>query len=313
MIRTVDFHCDALYKLLTYSDLEFTGDNSNRLDVTLPRLKEARALLQTFAIFIPDKLGKTMEPILESIDLFQRKVLASDEMMFIRTAADLKELQQNGKIGALLSLEGADGLQGNMAMLRILFALGVRALGLTWNNANWGADGAMEPRKGGLTGKGVELVKECNRLGIILDVSHLSERSFWDMVDKTTKPLIASHSNAQALCNHPRNLTDEQLRELIAMDGLIGVTFVPYFVADQETVTVDDVVRHVEYICELGGEKNLMFGSDFDGIDQYVNKLCHPGEVANLMEALHKKYSSEQLESFFSGNAMRFLETNLPH
>lgn len=311
-LASVDFHCDVLWKLLEQGNRSFMDDETGQLDVTSTRLRQAGASLQTFAIYIPDSMDKSMTPILQSIDLFHRKILVAPGIRFVKTAGDIEAIQKSGEIGAMLSLEGADGLQGNLGMLRILFELGVRAVGLTWNQANWGADGVMEPRQGGLTGKGFAFVEECNRLGILLDVSHLSERSFWDMANRTHKPLIASHSNAKAVCDHPRNLTDDQIRAIIAMDGRIGITFVPQFIVRGRSAQVSDVIRHIEHVCSLGGEKHIMFGSDFDGIDTHVEGLTNPGELSNLQETLLKQYSDEQVTSFFHGNANRFLLNNLP-
>ncbi|MGO4106769.1 dipeptidase [Paenibacillus sp. YAF4_2] len=307
-----DFHCDVLSKLLVDPKLSFRNSESNALDVTYERLKESGAVLQTFAVYIPEKLNGSIEPILESIDHFYEQVLTCPDMMLVRNQADLREGLATGKIGALLSLEGVDGLQGSIPILRLLHRLGVRAAGLTWNYANWAADGVMEPRGGGLTAKGRAFVQECDNLGILVDVSHLSERAFWDVADLASRTIIASHSNAKALLNHPRNLTDEQIKAILALQGLIGVTYVPWFVAEGEQVTIDHVLRHIEHICELGGEQHLMLGSDFDGIDKYVSGLTHPGEVYRLREALLKRYTEQQTKQFLSGNALSFLAAHLP-
>ncbi|MFX3634270.1 MAG: dipeptidase [Candidatus Pristimantibacillus sp.] len=309
----VDFHCDVLSKLLVDPKLTFMNSRSDKLDVTYERLKQAGTVVQTFAIYIPESINGPIEPILESIDRFYQHVLTCPDMKLIQTKADLSECLALGKIGAMLSLEGVDGLQGNLSLLRVLYQLGVRAAGLTWNHANWAADGVMEPRGGGLTAKGKELIQECDKLGILVDVSHLSERAFWETADAATKTIIASHSNARAVLDHPRNLTDEQLKAIIALQGMIGITFVPWFVANGEYVTIDDVLRHVEHVCELGGENHLMFGSDFDGIDHHVNELTHPGQVHALREALLRCYSEEQVKRFLSGNALSFLNHHLPN
>ncbi|GGG80260.1 dipeptidase [Paenibacillus radicis (ex Gao et al. 2016)] len=308
----VDFHCDVLCKLLVQPELTFLHNEGGKLDVSYERLKQAGTALQTFAIYIPEHLNGSIVPILESIDLFNEKVMTCPDMHFIKTKSDLQQCLSAGAIGAMLSLEGVDGLQGNLSLLRVLFELGVRAAGLTWNHANWAADGVMEPRGGGLTAKGRELVKECDRLGIIVDVSHLSERAFWDTADLATRTIIASHSNSKSIMNHPRNLTDDQIKAIIALQGRVGITFVPYFVAGGEKVAIDDVLRHVEHVCELGGEHHLMFGSDFDGIDHYVDGLTHPGQVEDLREALLKRYTEQQTEAFFAGNALSFLAEHLP-
>ncbi|REE94498.1 membrane dipeptidase [Paenibacillus taihuensis] len=311
-LYSADFHCDVLWKLLENPSLSFEQDVTNALDVTLPRLRQAGAVLQTFAIYVSERMEKSMLPILRSIDLFQRKVLTVPEITLVRTSDEAAKLQGSGKIGAMLSLEGADGLNGDLAMLRILFALGVRAVGLTWNHANWAADGVMEPRGGGLTKKGRALVEECNRLGILVDVSHLSDRAFWDVLHLSSKPVIASHSNCRAICPHPRNLADDQLTALLAAGGMVGVTFVPQFVASHHPVQIADVLRHIERICELGGAEQLMFGSDFDGIETYVDGLAHPGEVEQLQKALLSHYSESTVAGFCSGNMLRFLAMHLP-
>ncbi|RAP76186.1 dipeptidase [Paenibacillus montanisoli] len=310
--RSVDFHCDVLWKLLEDRSLSFEQDHTGKLDVTLPRLRQAGAVLQTFAIYVPERMEKSMVPILHSIDLFHRKILSVPDMTFVRSSADAARLMNRSKIGAMLSLEGADGLHGDLAMLRILFLLGVRVVGLTWNHANWGADGVMEPRGGGLTKKGRAFVEECDRLGILLDVSHLSDRAFWDLAQFAPRPRIASHSNARSLCAHPRNLADDQIAALIQQGGMIGVTFVPQFVKAIGESEIADVLRHVEKICELGGEKQLMFGSDFDGIESYVRNLNHPGELHKLQNALLARYSEEMVGRFFAGNALQFLVKHLP-
>ncbi|MEV5024677.1 dipeptidase [Paenibacillus sp. LPE1-1-1.1] len=311
-MKVVDFHCDVLCKLLIDEDLTFQSSKPGSLDVTYERLKAAGTVLQTFAIYIPQSMNGRLEPILESVDRFHQLVLACEDMEWVRTAQDLEFCISNGKIGALLSLEGVDGLQGQMPLLRILHQLGIRAAGLTWNHANWAADGAMEPRGGGLTSAGRLLVEECNKLDILLDVSHLSERAFWDVAEHSQKPILASHSNARAICDHPRNLSDAQIEKLIAKQGLIGITFVPWFVSHADEVPIDDLLRHIEHICEIGGEEHIMLGSDFDGIDRHMQNLSHPGELAALQEALLKRYTEQQTEQFMSGNALRFLRKNLP-
>ncbi|GFN31817.1 dipeptidase [Paenibacillus xylaniclasticus] len=311
-LPVVDFHCDALWKLLEHEELDFVTDENGLLDVTPDRLIASDTVLQTFAIFVPDRLADK-ESIWKSVDLFYGKILRNPHLTLIRTASDLKAAVAGGRIGALLSLEGVDSLQGDLTMLRLLYHLGLRALGLTWNHANWAADGVMEPRQGGLTAKGRKLVEECERLGIILDVSHLSEKGFWELTELAERSFIASHSNARSLCAHPRNLTDDQIRALIAIDGRIGVTYVPYFVKDGGGAAIDDVIRHMDYIASLGGARHLMLGSDFDGIDQYVDHLRSPGDVSKLIDAMLRAFPESMVRDVTSRNAIRFLEDRLPH
>jgi membrane dipeptidase len=314
-LKVADLHCDALYKMMLDDRLSFPDAGraeSGGLDVTADRLRAGGVDLQVFAIYLEEPLSLRPETALRAAGLFLEKVLSVPGFRLIRSAGDLDEAARAGETAALLSLEGADSLRGQRWALRLLHRLGLRLLGLTWNHANWAADGVMEPRGGGLTAAGRRLVAECEALGILLDVSHLAERGFWDLADMAGRPFFASHANARSVCDHPRNLTDDQIRAVIAAGGVIGVTFVPEFLTDRGDATIDDVLRHVERICELGGANHLGFGSDFDGIDRHVNGLEHPGRYPDLAEALLKRYPEHLARQFLGDNVRRFLRKFLP-
>ncbi|KAI7248407.1 hypothetical protein KC345_g11863 [Hortaea werneckii] len=212
----------------------------------------------------------------------------------------------------MLSLEGVDGLEGNLFYAQLCFELGVRFLGVTWNYANWAADGVLEPRNGGFTEQGRKLIEWCNGSGMLLDVSHLAPAGFWELVERSKRPFIASHSNSAAICGHPRNLSDEQIKALVTLDGRIGLTFVPWFVRDGGGANSDDVRRHIEHVCALGGSKQIMFGSDFDGIDAWVTGLEHPGKYAEFASLLLKYYPEDEVKGWLFDNALTFLKTHLP-
>lgn len=322
----VDFHCDVLCKMQLNSQVDFSHPS---LDVTKERLLEGNVWLQTFAIYISQVLGKPrMEHVVRQTELFRQHVLSSlgglrpllwreDLQEQDESARKLVHLDDNGtdqthSPWALLSLEGADPLEGNPFYAELCYAMGIRLIGLTWNDANWAADGIMEPRGGGLTRKGHELVKRCNELGMLLDVSHLSVQGFWEVLEEATLPPIASHSNAFAVCSHPRNLRDDQIRALIACNGRIGLTFVTMFIQEQGTVTAEDLVPHIEHICDLGGAEHMMFGSDFDGIVRHVQGLEHPGKYPDFAELLLKHYPEELVKGWLGGHALHYLQTNLP-
>lgn len=310
-MKIIDAHCDVLYKMYLNREIDFFRHDP-QLAVTYPGLKRANMLLQVFAIFLPETLSPpTFEHIAEYVDLFHNKVLAHDDLVFVKNARDLRKAFEQNKLGALLSLEGVDGLSGNLAYLRVLYYLGARAVGITWNHANWAADGVMEPRKGGFTAKGRALVKECNRLGMILDVSHLSIKGFWELTEMSSRPFIASHSNAYAVCPHPRNLSDEQIKAIIDKGGTIGITFVPKFVFEAAPATISHLLLHIDHICSLGGSRHIGFGSDFDGTDHYPIGLDKVEKYDNLVNELLKRYSSEQVEGFLYKNWYRFLESQL--
>lgn len=312
-MRIVDAHCDALTKLYANPKLDFAMEDQE-LDISYPRLQHGGVKVQFFAIYLSDSIQQpSFEHILQMVDIFHRKIISHPGIRLIQNVKDWQEVETSEDTGAILTLEGLDAVAGNMTHLRILYHLGVRSIGLTWNYANWAADGVMEPRKGGFTRKGKLMLRELETMGIIADVSHLSPTAFWEMVEAYNKPFIASHSNAQKLCPHPRNLSDDQIKAIIQCQGQIGLTFVPYFVDSLNlTVPITALLKHIDYVCSLGGERHLGFGSDFDGIEQWIKGLRHAGQYGNLVEALCKNYREAQVEAFLFGNWRNFMLANLP-
>ncbi len=315
-MRIVDLHADVLSKLLENPGVRWRDPQSGErasFDATPGRLRQGGVGLQVFPLFLPEGVPHHPETAFRGAELFWHEILTTPGIKLIRTAADLETARREGRIGALFSLEGAEALQGEMWVLRLLHRLGLRLLGPTWNHANWACDGAMEPRGGGFTKAGRQLVTECENMGILLDVSHLSDRGFWELAERATRPFLASHSNARSIVDHPRNLTDEQIRAIIAANGLIGVTFVPWFAAKEEPARIEDVLRHIDHVCALGGEKHIALGSDFDGISRHVQGLEHPGRYPDLAEAMLKRYPETFVHDIMENNAIRFLTTNLPN
>lgn len=310
-MKIFDAHCDVLSKLLENPNLDFAHGKEG-LDVTLERMLESGIGVQNFAVYLPERWSGEFKYVLESIDLFNERILIEPQMRFIRTKNDLRIASAEGRIGALLSLEGVDSLNGNLAYLRILYHLGVRSVGITWNRANWAADGVLEPRGGGFTARGEDLIMECNRLGLIMDVSHLSEKGFWELVEASGKPVIASHSNASAISPRLRNLTDAQIGSVIHNGGVIGITFVPPFVSVEEPVSMDKILLHIDHICSLGGSRHIGLGSDFDGIQQWIVGLEHAGHYDRLVNLLLKHYREDDVELFVYGNWFRFYMEHLP-
>ncbi|MFC4077921.1 dipeptidase [Salinithrix halophila] len=315
-MRWVDGHCDVLSKMWSAkSPLSFYRRDSN-LDVTWPLMEQAEVGLQVFALFVPPEVpgGATWQAALAQVDHFYESVVGDGSRMVpIRSQRELAALERTGKVGGLLSLEGAEALQGDLVHLRLLYRLGLRQVGLTWNGANEAADGIEEERGGGLTRFGRRLAAEMQRLSMILDVSHLSVRGFWEVIEWTGLPVIASHSNCRSLCSHVRNLDDRQIRALIQREGRMGITFVPKFVTDDpDRATVEGVLRHVEHVCSLGGEEILTFGSDFDGTDRKIPGLEHTGHLDRLWEALIKRYPETLVKRWTTNNWLHFYSKHLP-
>jgi membrane dipeptidase len=308
----IDAHCDVLSKLYGNPKLDF-GDDESGLDVTLPKLQASRVMLQMFAVWLPEHVAHPrIGYALRCIDLFHTHILRNPSVMEVRSKRDLAEAAATGKVGAMLSLEGADVLEGDFSYLRTLFRLGVRALGITWNFANWAADGVHESRNGGFTIKGRELVKECDRLGILLDASHLSENGFWELAELSERPFYASHSNAYTVCPHIRNLKDDQIEYLIRSGGRMGLNFFPPFVHEGPAASIHDLLRHIDHVCSLGGAGIVGLGSDFDGIDKKLADLAHAGEFDRLINALQQRFKEDEVEGFLYRNWYGYLNEHLP-
>ncbi|OAX49510.1 dipeptidase [Paenibacillus sp. AD87] len=313
--RVADFHCDALSKMLMNPSHSF--ENASQLDVNLERMREGNIGLQAFAIYLPEVLGRgKFEHVMGQLDIYRKRVEITKERTdgthTLLWREQLTQIGQTDRPWGLLTLEGVDGLESNLFYLELCYQMGVRIVGLTWNYANWAADGVLEKRGAGLTEKGRELVQLCNQIGMLLDVSHLTEKGFWELADLSERPFIASHSNSYAICPHVRNLKDDQIRAIIAREGRIGLTFVPWFVKQEGEVCIEDLLPHIEQICSLGGEHHLMMGSDFDGIATYIHDLEHTGQYPKLMNTLLKHYDESLVHGWMWGNAMSYLGENLP-
>lgn len=311
-MNIIDTHCDALFKLQWNVRSQYDKkpsldyQNAEELDTNVRRLQQGDVKVQFYAIFIPPEVpeNEKWQHALEQVDLFYREVIGKNpNIVHIRSWKDLETLQEE-EIGAVLTLEGADPIGNDIVKLRHLFRLGVLSFGLTWNHANLCADGAEEPRGAGLTVWGKEVVKENNRHQVLTDVSHLSVRGFWDVIELADYP-FASHSNARTVCDHPRNLYDDQIRALIEKNGTIHVVFYPPFINEgKETAEIADLLRHIDHICSLGGEKHIGFGSDFDGISSRVRRLEHAGQYENFINELLKYYPEETVKGFCYQNFM---------
>ncbi|MGG4264872.1 dipeptidase [Peribacillus simplex] len=298
-----DAHCDVLMKMFKDPDISFL--DSDKLHITKRGLLDEGGKVQCFAIYIPENVHPDMrfQAALAMVEIFHEKILSEPEMKFIKTKADIDSLKER-EIGAVLTLEGCDCIGNDLLKLKTLIHLGVSSVGLTWNYANLVADGALESRGCGLTGFGTEVIALLNEKSIWCDVSHLSEAGFWDTIKKAEFP-IASHSNAYHLCPNPRNLKDGQIKALLQKNGVIGVTFVPQFLSNGESASIKDILKHIEHICSLGGERQIGLGSDFDGIDHMVENLKSYKDYHNFINELNRHYSCEFVKGLLFGNFTR--------
>lgn len=299
-MKIFDAHCDVLMKM--FSDATISFHDQAKLDITYESLKEIGGKVQCFAIYIPEYVHPDLRfmAALSMVELFVTKIVSLPQIRWIRTNEDIQNLKVD-QIGAVLTLEGCDCIGADMLKLKTLLRLGVRSVGLTWNFANMVADGAKELRGAGLTRFGENVIQVLNEYKIWTDVSHLSEQAFWDVIERA-HDIIASHSNAYKLCPHRRNLRDDQISALINKGAPIGITFVPEFLRKDKQATIIDVLKHIDYVGSLGGQKNLGFGSDFDGINDKVSGLTNYRGYYELINTLTKNYSADFVKDLLFNN-----------
>jgi membrane dipeptidase len=319
----VDTHCDTLKCMLpvfTRPRDSMWGDRSKvgmgarsslgHIDV--PRLREGGVTCQVFAV--SGERSRTpshsLRTALEMIDRFYGECEANREAIVpVTTHDEIVQAKRAGKVAAMLSIEGADVLEGSVEVLRVFHRLGVRMVGLVHSIRNELADGVADRRtRGGLSELGVQAVGELNRLGMIVDVSHLNDEGFWDVLELSRDPVIASHSNARAVCDHPRNMTDDMIRALAEKGGVMGMNFAPGFVHPKRA-TLAGVVDHMDHIVGLVGPGHVGLGSDFDGIPSTPVGLEDVTRMPGLTEELVRRgYDEEDVRKILGGNHLRLIK-----
>lgn len=304
-----DAHCDTIAALMDTEMNIF----SNGLHVDIERMKKYKGYVQFFAACINPYYGReyAVKWIIRAIDLFYNQADAYGS--FIKLCRNLGEVNtalRQKKVAAILAVEGGDILQGELSMLRLLYRLGVRCMTLTWNYRNEIADGILDNEtSGGLTSFGKSVIKEMNRLGMIVDLSHISERGFWDAVELSKAPVILSHSNAKRLCSHVRNLSDTQLMAVKENGGVVCVNFCPDFLNDTGEAGISDIIRHIEYLAAFAGIEHIGIGSDFDGIGRFPEGIMGVQDLVKIFNELAKlNYSQEAIEKIASKNVLKIIE-----
>lgn len=316
----VDTHCDTLKCLSSVftrlRDYWFVDRSSlglrGRADVghvDIPRLREGGVDCQVFAISSArERLPSyALRTALDMLDIFYSECNKNQGSLApAKTYQDVLEAVEGGKIAAVLSVEGTDVIEGSLGVLRCFYRLGVRMVGLVHSLRNPLADGVSDSRTGGgLSELGVEVVEELERLGIIFDVSHLSEAGFWDLIEVSRRPIVASHSNCRALCDHPRNLTDDQIRALAKRGGVVGLSFVPQFIHPRNA-SVQRLVDHIDHIVDLVGPRYVGLGSDFDGMPKTPEGLEDVSKMPNITkELIRRGYPEDEIRMILGENHLR--------
>lgn len=319
----VDLHADTPEFVMTPYRSQGNTLRHSKGHLDIPRLRAANSLVQAMAIFAPvHRLPYMPEEYRDDVyfaevygAFHQALVSYQEDVAPVYTYEDIARNSREGKLSLLLTLEDGAVIQGEMGRLEMLKNLGVRIITLTWNYANClGAPNSRDPEvmAAGLTDFGREAVSRMEKLGVIVDVSHLSDGGFWDVVQLSRKPFVASHSGCRALHDHPRNLTDEMLRAIGNHGGVVGTTFCAMFLSpDEQMAHIDDIVRHMQHIREKAGIDALALGSDFDGIENQLEFGDFAG-LPLLFRACEKVFTPAEMDKITHDNALRVFRECFP-
>lgn len=301
-IPLFDAHCDTISVIAGGGSLR---ENTLHLDLSRGVIYSPYA--QFFAIFgIRDEEENIFE---NQYKKFINEIAEnSDIVAFCKTAAQAEKAAAEGKCAAFLSVEGGDILECSTERLEAAHSRGLRAVNITWNIENALSGTNVQSPDRGLSDLGRSFVKKCHELGVIVDLSHISTPGFWDVIEMSDKPVMASHSNAKSVCNHSRNLDDDQFKALIQNGGVAGINLYSDFVG--ENPDVGAVIRHIEHFLNLGGAKNIAIGADFDGCESLPKGISGISDVSKIFYALlDRGYEKELVYDIFYNNLLRVVRT----
>jgi membrane dipeptidase len=322
----VDAHFDVLLDVLSYRK---KGERKVLERKHLQKLKDAGITTLVCSLYICDNYlpDGALRNALDQISSLKEELEESGEFFSLcRTSSEAKDALKMGRIGIFLSLEGAEPLGNDILLLRTFYDLGVRLIGLTWSRRNYAGDGSSfdpsdAPRyPGGLTRFGRELVIEAQKMGMVVDVSHLNDPGFYETADLMKVPFIASHSNCRALCSSARNLKDDQIKMIADSGGVIGLNAYSPFVSDnQADRTTEKFFEHLQHIAQIAGTESPGLGLDLcdcirtlnigdDDSRQMDLFTDHPDAARRFIVPLKKKLSAEDYDAFTGGNFMRVIE-----
>ena len=310
------------------------GEKSPIRDGVAPRLIRDGINMTVYAIAgdsysHSQNTGRYLETALEQIDQFLEEAPRSEGMIqMVKTRGDLPDIPEPGAVKFLLHFEGCMPLRGSIENLRNFYRLGLRSIQPVWNFRNELGDGVWENRTGGgLTNFGVQVIREANRLGMVVDLSHMNREGFFQTLDVATAPLLVSHANACGMLKSPRNLDDEQIKAIAKQGGVVGILALPERVKEGE-VDIDDLLGHMDYMIDLVGIEHLALGMDFVKYDgpRTLKDRHHPlhkdplikgfeeiEDLPNLIDGLQRHgYKDEEIKMILGGNYLRVLKTILP-
>lgn len=299
-----DLHCDTISECCKTNQ----ALASNQLQLSIEKGNGIEKWIQTYAIWIDDGLDyiEAYEEFNRVYTYFIKEINENEDKICFCTCSDeIERTLSLGKRAALLSIEGSRALGKDIEKLQEFYNKGVRMMTLTWNDRSPVGDGCMVENAGGLTDFGKQVVKRMEQIGMVIDVSHLSEKGFWEVVEETKKPFVATHSNSKAICQHPRNLTDEQFKLIVERKGLVGMNYYPLFINGTMEGKINELLKHIDHFIDLGGQDIIAMGSDFDGA-KMPKDIEGIQDIDYLYNQLINRYGKTLCEKFYFENAYRF-------
>lgn len=318
-MKLIDMHCDTIGKIM---DLDKQGDLvTNLCSVNIPEMKKVKSLAQFFACFtcLADYIDKNgyedcYEHALEMISFLKKQInMYANDIAIARSYDEILKNESVNKLSVIITIEEGGILNGKMQRLETLYEKGVRLMTLMWNYENCiGNPNSKDIQimQKGLKPFGIEVVERMGDMGMIVDVSHASDGSFWDVIRYAKGPVVASHSNCRALCEHPRNLSDEMIRALANKGGVSGLNLYGVFLGTQTESKIEEMAAHILHMIKVGGSDFPAIGTDFDGFKgMEVMEIPMLSDMEKLWTYLKKRgLSEEQLEKIWNGNVLRIIK-----
>lgn len=322
-VLTLDTHCDTPMKF-SASTSNIFGSRCPQTLVDLHKMTEGRQDATIMVAYLPQpKIGETFSSLVQSPSTFHSPTEYADlvfdkieeivenhkdYLSIARTPSDLYRDKRQGRKSIMLGIENGLALNGNLQNLRHFAQRGIIYMTLCHNGDNDICDSAKGCNThGGVSLFGQQVIREMNRLGILVDLSHANEKSFYDALDISEQPIVCSHSSCRALCDHPRNLTDQQMHDLAAAGGVMQVTLYPGFLRKEGEATIQDAMRHLEHAIKIMGIEHVGLGTDFDG-DGGIRGLADSSEMLNFTRLLlARRYSESDIQKIWGGNFLRVM------
>lgn len=306
----IDGHCDTIEKALdnklSLQDKKLSFNLCDAAQLNIPIIQMAAAFIS------PGNQNSFQRAKTIFKYFFEQKEKLGDKIIQIQSNNDIDKVIAENKLGIVLTIENGSAIEDNLDNVDFFCHQGVKVMSITWNNDNLLGCGALTKNDNGLTEFGKKYIQKLNQKNMLIDVSHSSQKTFWDTSKISEDTVVATHSCCYHLCSHPRNLTDEQIRQIAAMNGIIGICYCTQFLSETGRATTKEIVDHIDYIANLVGIDYVGLGSDFDGLEEedIPKNLKGISQINNLIQELQNRgFDEDEIQKILGENWLRVLQT----